>query len=404
MIYCLDKRWYKYFLKYGSFQTYEYLDGNKIYRENQKKLFLKGQNNNPTLDYPLIDFKELKVRKIALTKLKENIVAKEKNSQVKQIYSAKIEEKLDQIQLLNVAVVSNGRTFQKYSEKLYGRPLKKIYDCAQEFLYSKLLPISAKTIIVVKKHTLNEFAILLKQIPPSKKAFDMQDIVCIFKQSLKALNILNWQVRINRTSKNQFVVNQEDLAIKIPFGRRANRQELTAVLVHELGTHLLRRINGEKQRLQLLGIGLDKYDKGEEGIAAIREQVLTKKFNLKMAEYYYAISLVYGLDGDTKDFRNLFAIMKQYYLCKNECLGDDFDKSNAKANNQAWELCVRVFRGTDCKSKGICFTKDLIYLEGYLSVCKIINEHPGEIKRFNIGTYDPSNPRHIILLDKLGIK
>src|SRR3989344_2460208 len=36
----LDANWYNRFVEYGSFQAYEYLDGDKAYREEQKNKFL----------------------------------------------------------------------------------------------------------------------------------------------------------------------------------------------------------------------------------------------------------------------------------------------------------------------------------------------------------------------------
>ena len=46
------------------------------------------------------------------------------------------------------------------------------------------------------------------------------------------------------------------------------------LIVHEIGTHVVRRENGKRSKLRLLGIGLDNYERGEEGIATMREQVL----------------------------------------------------------------------------------------------------------------------------------
>ena len=51
----VDSSWYGRFARYGSFQAYEYLDGDKRYREEQKDKFLKGEIENPLLDYPKID-------------------------------------------------------------------------------------------------------------------------------------------------------------------------------------------------------------------------------------------------------------------------------------------------------------------------------------------------------------
>jgi hypothetical protein len=64
---------------------------------------------------------------------------------------------------------------------------------------------------------------------------------------------------------------------------------------------------------------------------------------------------------------------------------------------------VRTFRGSDCKTAGACFTKDIIYREGNMGVWDLVKTNPEEMKQFNIGKYDPTNKRHMWVLAKLGI-
>jgi hypothetical protein len=85
--------------------------------------------------------------------------------------------------------------------------------------------------------------------------------------------------------------------------------------------------------------------------------------------------------------------------------GNRNDKIEAKAfaENSAWNRCVRTFRGTTCKTSGACLSKDMVYRKGNIGIWDVINNNPEEQRRFFVGKYDPSNKRHIWILDQLGI-
>jgi hypothetical protein len=88
-----DSQWYSDFEKLGSFQAYEYLDGDKSVRAEQKEKFLKGEVENPILDYPKLDSEKLLEQEQELLKLKKDILREEENEIVKQTYRWKVNEK-----------------------------------------------------------------------------------------------------------------------------------------------------------------------------------------------------------------------------------------------------------------------------------------------------------------------
>ena len=83
--------------------------------------------------------------------------------------------------------------------------------------------------------------------------------------------------------------------------------------------------------------------------------------------------------------------------------GKSPEEAKRLADENAWTTCVRTFRGTDSKTPGTCFTKDIIYREGNIAVWETLERNAPEMHRWNIGKYDPSNPRHLWVLDQLGI-
>ena len=51
----------------------------------------------------------------------------------------------------------------------------------------------------------------------------------------------------------------------------------------------------------------------------------------------------------------------------------------------------------------MCFTKDMISREGNIDIWYLLGQSPDEIHRFTVGRFDPSNPRHLVVLDQLFI-
>ena len=118
---------------------------------------------------------------------------------------------------------------------------------------------------------------------------------------------------------------------------------------------------------------------------------------------HLAISLAKGLDGKPRDFRQVYDIMRKYYLVDELAKGKATEAAQQEAADQAWIRSVRTFRGTDCKTPGAALTKDIIYREGNMGVWELICTKPEEMKRFSIGKYDPANNRHLWVLTELGI-
>ena len=145
---------------------------------------------------------------------------------------------------------------------------------------------------------------------------------------------------------------------------------------------------------------MDRYLKGEEGIATYEEQKIEGTNNFSGFDGHFAISLALGVDGKNRSFREVFEILKDFYFIRSKKEKKEALKS---AEESAWNRCVRTFRGTTCKTPGACLTRDIVYREGNIGVWNVIRNNPEEEKRFSVGKYDPSNSRHIWILEQLRI-
>jgi len=413
----LDDKWYDRFKEAGAFQDFEYLTGDKKYREEQKDKFLKGEIENPTLDYPELEKFDFAGKEQKLLELKRNILDNEKNEIVRQLYRWKLNEKLAQLRMLKNSKEENDRKFFKYSNFIYGKPEKEVYDYtiyqAKRIVEDKLSSNDQQIVDVaknIKKRLIggNESSIVLEKPSISKKDFSdegnlflAEEIKKAFEEAINEYQIKGWKVFVDNEGKFSSInVGQEKKEVVIPENRKMKQKELTALIAHEIKTHVLRRESGERTKLKLLGLGLDRYLKGEEGIATYEEQKIEGTNDFSGFDGHFAISLATGIDGNKRTFREVFEILRDFYFIRSK---KEKNEALKLAENSAWNRCVRTFRGTTCKTQGACLTRDIVYREGNIRVWNVIKNNPEEERRFSIGKYDPSNSRHIWILDQLGI-
>ncbi len=461
----LDQNWYSRFEQAGSFQVHEYLDGDKEFRTAQRSAFEAGTILNPSLDYPKIDVVAFEKREQDLLGLKRDVIAGEPNEVVKQVYRWRINEKLaelrmlkisgqlDQIRVTREAYMSGGpvegaataeeleeaeagllRKFRKYNEFVYCNPSPEVFSYtvqkvragaeadlnsdsvelqeAARNLLSKLPEVqsssdfttpSQEDFNAAKENTMQTVGELL-DLPEFEGELVAEEIRQAFDIALQSLEAEGWKVTISTDSKTAISVDQETREVKIPSTRKLGVEKLRSLIAHEVGTHVARRVNGERGKLMILGLGLDRYEKGDEGVATMREQVLSEGISdFSGLEGHLAISLATGLDGTPRNFRQTYEVLEAYFYHKSLRGGKAPEVAKKDAKTQAWTRAVRTFRGTSENAKGVAYTKDIVYREGNIGVWNVVREDLKEMLRLNVGKYDPANPRHIWVLNQLGI-
>ncbi|MFA5926110.1 MAG: tyrosine/phenylalanine carboxypeptidase domain-containing protein [Parcubacteria group bacterium] len=416
----LDDLWYKRFKSVGAFQDFEYLTGKKEIREEQKKGFFAGEIENPTLDYPELDNFDYDQKEQRLLLLKKEILSQEKDIIAREAYHLRINEQLAVLRMLKAARAGDDRRFCRYSRFIYGSPEEEIYQHTiyqvKEVIEQRVSDadpdISAAAVrlktelleaLIKNENTIDPKAFNLPEMKTfeDEKTYSAEEMRAAFEKYLNKHQIKGWRVLIEKEGKiKKFNVSQQKRTINIPSTRKEEHSFLLALLEHEIGTHIIQREKGERSKLKLLGMGLDRSLKGEEGIATYREQKIRGTRGFRGLDYHLAISLALGLDGEKRDFRKVFEIMRDYHFVKSK---KSKDAAIEAAKNEAWDDCVRIFRGTTCKTPGACLTRDIVYREGNIGIWRLIKEDPATELLFSIGKYDPTNPRHVFFLKQLAI-
>ncbi len=404
------------------FDDYEYLAIEKIVKEKNKKDFLNEKIENPTFEYPLLESFDFKTREKGFENLKQK-VNKNKNPVVRLAYTKRIDEMLIQIQMLKASKLSDDLKFSECSKLVYGDPKPEIFEYDKRVVKiatheafdskdSKRIKAAEKLQNLLgdlsyDKSIEEKLNLLPKPSKDTGKILNSIEIKSVFEKAVEEMNLKNWSVKIDTTGiLTNLNANQETKTINIPTDKNLRNREapttkknVLALIAHELGTHARRRENGEKSKLKLLGLGLDRFLKGEEGLASFAYQQIQGAKNFAGFGSHFSVSIGVGLDGKKRDFRKVFEILKLYFLTSIE---PDIDRLK-QAENLAWNTCARCFRGTTCKTPGALFTKGHIYSEGNINIYKLIASGSKEIERFIIGKYDPINKNHIQILDRLRI-
>lgn len=422
----VDSAVFELFKTSGSFEGYEYFEGNKALRENQKKLFLSGEIENPTLDYPRLSMEFVVSKRKTLESMNFSFLP----DKIKTAYIKKVTEKLGEVRLIEASIQGDMNLFKSVNDvpdkeiffSILLKMLKNfqghndIFDqYADQFTMLKALLANPRILensinivyheelmLWLKKQFLKQFEKLFQDIYIDEtKEYDAEEIKSIFEKALKNISAQDlFHVECIHTATTAISVSQEKSIVKIPSSRVVSGTKLVYILGHEIGVHVARRVRGESSNISLLGLGLDGYLSAEEGITSVWREAYygyMKDFS-KPEAYYLAIGLALGLDGIPRNFREVFQILREIYLFRSLKKRKNFESSVLKAEEDAWNRCIRIFRGTDCATKGVAYTKDQCYFLGNIKMKEYMTKiwQSGEdLPDLFQGKYDPTNEDHM---------
>ncbi len=296
--------------------------------EEEMEKVLANPNYNPQFQYSEFKFdldymiKRLNNLKITGDSVIENLFRQKKQVIIKKCLLIKNRGKKD---------------FSDISVKLYGVPDEELVAKAKELLKLK----------VEKERKIVPSSMVVSQL---RRAFKKCGFNWIVKEEsiATAANVLQ--------SKKTLLVRKNDVFSKT-FVKR--------LIIHEIGTHVLRAENGRKQPYQLFMIGLPAYLKTEEGLAVLNEDLNGLMTNRVLRNYAARVVAVdMALKGS---FSDIYKHLKKYF-----------------AKKAAFKLAVRAKRGVADTSKPGGMIKDHVYLQGYYELKKWL-EQGGDLKKLYYG-------------------
>jgi len=296
----------------------------------QKKLFLENKIEEPILNFFVLENNEEKNKKIQEI---ENISVPKDNGFGKILQDIK-ENLLNQYEIIKNR--GNKEKIIDLSIKINSKPDEKLVEKAKNILNKPLCKVENKEEIPTD--------IVKEKI---EKAFEKYDLY-------------DWKVECVEKEITQ--TDSPNKRILIANNRKYFKGDEKRLVVHEIGVHVLRSVNGLNQPFKNLAYGLPGYIQTEEGLAAYMEEINNLSDEKLMRNYAGRVLAVNSvLDGFS--FRQTFDMLKTY----------NFDE------NIAWTLTVRAHRGGG-------YIKDHVYLDGYFKIKDYVSEG-GDIKILFLGKF-----------------
>jgi len=306
----------------------------------ERKRFFKDTDYNPQFTYPNPH--------ADLNKIRHMLVEIEPDDSVVGRILKGIRDKY----LLDIELLESRGTdqFQHISKKTHGRPERELVAQAKKLIYLKVKPESIE--------------------------YSTQEILSRLRMAFVKYGV-NWQVEEKSMIATAAVkISKRKLLIKK--NSRFSHSFLKRIIVHEIGTHIVRAENGRSQPYKFFARGLPGYLKTEEGLAVYNEEINDCLNNYVLKIY---AGRVLAIDKALKSsFSDTYRMLRKYFT-----------------RNTAWRITLRAKRGLSDTSKPGAFTKDLAYLNGYLSIKEYVKNNGDLTKLY----YGKIGLQHIELMQKI---
>lgn len=317
-----------------------FFDINPVNIEQEKELVLKDPDYDPYFIYPEVEFDFDKVQQ-SLHSIDED------DSPMGGLINEKRNLFIDKCEMLSAR---GSKKFTVFAKKVYGLPTKDVLDRAVSLfsLESEKEPktISSRQAAGMLQAEINHYGFLYDV---SERLMSSSAMVLVARRKIF--------VRKGFTFSDNFVKR---------------------LIIHEIGTHVLRAENGREQPFMIFFHGFPKYLKTEEGLAVVNEERfgLLNNENLKN----YAARAIAVQMAMTKSFSHIYKYLLGFF-----------------PPNTAFKLALRAKRGiADTSRPGGC-PKDYVYIDGYLKVKEYL-KNGGSIKKLYYGKVDIE---HLHLLEDI---
>lgn len=302
--------------------------------QSEKKKFFNSDTYEPHFKYRIVKNDNDNI----LDKLSKVEVISDVDPRISQFYIDLIASKEQANDLMHA--VGNNQKVTEISKERFGMPSEILFRNAARVLRG-----------VVKNYN------LAKGPGKSKDLLGYDEIVKVFNGVFEELGLDGWEVyRSINISKNGIKVGVKRKQVLVNSAIQRSKFKLKKSIVHEVGTHVLRSVNGKNTGFTALrNANLVTYLDVEEGLATWNENemnLLTESGLKKKAALTYAIKI-----GEKMSFRELY----------NALLG-------SLPKYSAFDIAYRVKRGLSDTSKPGIYAKDIVYFRGFRRVLKRLGD------------------------------
>lgn len=374
------------------------------------------EGREPRLRYPAIPVAELLERLQLLSQLAQDIELQESNVLVKKLYLDAIAEQQEWLHLAHATAQGDSEAFWQASRNLYaettsdemrlalshlgaliarGRNLERTAVVSQTLAcYLQEWQLSSYTTHVPLRQ-LSDQQSSLSTTHADQRKVSPQAVKRFFEEVFRLYHIPGWRVIFDRAANN-LRIEQNVRALILSDVSEMSVARVRELLSHEIECHVLRSVRGELSPLGLLGLGTRGSLFMEEALALHFDNQVAQKIHGTIVDDStpstwigtFAIGLACGVLATPRTFAETLPFFEHlYYLVR--LLGDKNEQPE-KAREAAHRLAInrglRTYRGVpDLETKGICFTKDVVYLRGYRKLAEKLQQDASIIDRLLVG-------------------
>ena len=210
------------------------------------------------------------------------------------------------------------------------------------------------------------------------RKLNYEQIEKVFNVVFESLGLDGWSIAPSKKiSKNGIKVGIKRKQILVDSNITRSEFKLKKTIIHEVGTHVLRSMNGFNTGFPALGnANLSSYLDIEEGLATWNEEsmgYLTDTWLKKKAGMVWAIYL-----GERLSFRQLYNALSGTFL-----------------KYSSWDIAYRVKRGLGDTSYPGIYAKDIVYFRGFGKVKRILDKDPTMYEKLYAGKIDIKRARWV---------
>lgn len=299
------------------FELLAYVNPNNVKSENKRFVKSKFQGN-PVFRYgPIkVDPYQLKQRLGALPTREISDIS------IRTLYEHVIGSYYDKIDML---ASLNTEKFLYNSLRYFGRPSAQDIKNANYLLH--LPPIASE--------------------PKRAPHLSSEEAISHFKEALLDYKI-DCKIELSNKVISQVMVLNSKKTILIRPDAKFNLQEIRALIEHEIGVHLVTTENSQLQRLKVFNLGLPVNTQTQEGLAILSEY-LSGNISLKRLKKLALRVIIADMMCNGADFNECFKHLHQDW---------------GIGTNDSFTITTRIFRGGG-------FTKDYLYLSGFVKILKL---------------------------------
>ena len=290
----------------------------KNYTQEKKRFF-----RNQCSELPKFKYSPIRINPFELKQELSNLRVQDiSDVSIRDLYESVINSYFDKIDLLSSL---NTPKFLYNSLRYFGRPSRKDIQNALYFLH---LPEIAGE-------------------PKRSPTLGIDDAMVSFKEGLEAYGFESKIETSNRVISQVMVLNAKKTILFNP-NAKFTRGQISALVEHEIGVHMVTTMNSNAQKLHLFNLGLPVNTMTQEGLAILAEYLSGNISMKRLKKLAYRVIVVDMLCSGA-DFIECF-----HFLVNDHDLDQD----------DAFSVVTRIFRGGG-------FTKDYLYLSGFVKILRI---------------------------------